>query len=95
MNYIVANKYVIVEKIGEGSFGKVYKARDKNTGKLVAVKLELVTSKYPQLQKEASIYQALKGMEGIPEIHYFGTEGECNCLVIELFWLSIEDHFKN
>ena len=26
---------------------------------------------------------------------YYGSEGDCNCLIIELFWNSIEDHFKN
>ena len=30
--------YVILEHIGEGSFGKVYKARRKNTGFSVAMK---------------------------------------------------------
>jgi len=28
----------VQEKIGEGTYGKVYKARDINTGKLVALK---------------------------------------------------------
>ena len=27
-----------MEKVGEGTYGKVYKARDKNTGHLVALK---------------------------------------------------------
>ncbi len=32
------DQYERLEKIGEGTYGKVYKARDKNTGKLVALK---------------------------------------------------------
>ena len=30
--------YVVIEKIGEGSFGKVYKGRRKYTGQIVALK---------------------------------------------------------
>ena len=30
--------YEKIEKIGEGTYGKVYKAKDKTTGKLVALK---------------------------------------------------------
>lgn len=32
------DNYEKIEKIGEGTYGKVYKARDKTTGKLVALK---------------------------------------------------------
>lgn len=32
------DQYEKLEKIGEGTYGKVYKARDKNTGKIVALK---------------------------------------------------------
>jgi cyclin-dependent kinase len=32
------DKYVKLEKIGEGTYGVVYKARNKETGKIVALK---------------------------------------------------------
>lgn len=31
-------QYEKLEKIGEGTYGKVYKARDRQTGQLVALK---------------------------------------------------------
>ena len=35
---IAMDQYEKLEKIGEGTYGKVYKAKEKNTGKLVALK---------------------------------------------------------
>jgi cyclin-dependent kinase len=32
------DSYEKLEKVGEGTYGKVYKAKDKKTGKLVALK---------------------------------------------------------
>lgn len=48
------DQYEKLEKIGEGTYGKVYKAREKNTGKLVALKkTRLEVSSYACLSQPA------------------------------------------
>lgn len=38
------NKFELLEKIGSGSFGDVYKAKEKRTGKIYAAKISKVTN---------------------------------------------------
>ena len=42
----------LVKKLGSGSFGEVYKGIDMRTKCEVAVKLESVNSRHPQLEHE-------------------------------------------
>ena len=63
------------------------------TGDNVAVKLEPVKTKYPQLYYEAKLYKYLKGSVGIPSVYYYGTEGDYNCMVIDMLGPSLEDLF--
>lgn len=63
------------------------------TGENVAVKLETVKTKYPQLYYEAKLYKYLKGTVGVPNVYYYGTEGDYNCMVIDMLGPSLEDLF--
>lgn len=57
------DKYEKLEKVGEGTYGKVYKAKDKATGQLVALKktrLEMDEVEVPPTPlREVSLLQML------------------------------------
>lgn len=64
---------------------------------MLAVKLEPVDTQHPQLLFEAKLYcllQREKGAIGIPKVHFHGTEGEYNVMVMDLLGQSLEDLFN-
>jgi len=38
---MLANKYRLLEKLSQGSFGKVFRAENMRTGEIVAIKTEV------------------------------------------------------
>lgn len=58
----VGKKYRLGRKIGMGSFGDIYHGTNMTTGEEVAIKLESIKSKHPQLIREAKIYRTLNGI---------------------------------
>ena len=57
----VARKFRVGPKIGSGSFGEIYAGTNVHTGEEVAIKLEPLKSKHPQLLYESKIYRVLHG----------------------------------
>ncbi|CAH8610020.1 unnamed protein product [Schistosoma bovis] len=94
MELRVGNKYRLGRKIGSGSFGEIYLGTDITNDEEVAIKLECVKAKHPQLQIEAKIYKLMQGGVGIPCLKWSGTEGDYNVLVIQLLGPSLEDLFN-
>ncbi|KAM7432655.1 Casein kinase I isoform delta [Porites harrisoni] len=93
MELRVGNKYRLGRKIGSGSFGDIYLGTNISTNEEVAIKLECVKTKHPQLHIEAKFYKMMQGV-GIPIIKWCGTEGDYNVLVMELLGPSLEDLFN-
>ncbi|EKE42906.1 casein kinase 1, putative [Entamoeba nuttalli P19] len=97
--FVVANKYKLEKKLGSGSFGDVYLGTDVELHNEVAIKLELLKCKHPQLKDEFELYQKLIGdkkeeHEGISGIYYYGQEGDFNVLVMDCLGPSLEDLFN-
>jgi casein kinase 1 len=89
----VGGKYILGGKIGNGSFGEIYLGTNSGTQEEVAIKLEHIRSRHPQLMYEAKVYSVLQGHTGIPSIHWNGVEGDYNVLVLDLLGPSLEDLF--
>ena len=89
---IFFNKYTLIKKLGEGSFGAIYSARNGND--YYAIKLENKNKGHNLLENEAYIMSYLHG-KGIPFIKSFGLSGEYNVLVMELMGKSLENIFEN
>ncbi|XP_059626051.1 casein kinase 1-like protein 9 isoform X2 [Cornus florida] len=94
MDHVIGGKFKLGRKIGSGSFGELYLGVNVQSGEEVAIKLESVKTKHPQLHYESKIYMLLQGGTGIPNLKWFGVEGEYNVMVIDLLGPSLEDLFN-
>ena len=89
---IFFNKYTLIKKLGEGSFGAIYSAKSHHNW--YAIKLENRNKGQNLLENEAYIMSYLHGKR-IPFIKSFGYSGDYNVLVMELMGKSLEEIFEN
>ncbi len=87
---LINNKYKIIEKIGEGSFGSIYKGENIRTNEFVAIKIESIDSNYKLLKNESIIYQYLINTIGIPNVKWFGKDKNNYYMVINLLGESLQ-----
>ena len=86
----VGGRYKLGKKIGSGSFGDIYEGSDIFGGGDVAIKLEHMSSNSQQLLNEAKLMKILAS-DTYPQMHWYGTAGEYNCMVMELLGQNLED----
>lgn len=91
---IIQNKYEILQALGSGSFGTLYQGRNLRTNTLVAIKVERIREgTFNLLANETRSYRTLKGIQGIPEVRWFGKDDQCYYMVIDLLGGSLQ-HWK-
>lgn len=87
-------KYKLKQKLGSGSFGDVYLAKDTETGLKCACKLEPVNSEHGALLKlENKIYNELAkhDAEGIPRVHWMGIEYGKRAMIMDRLGTSLDE----
>ena len=91
IGHIFVNKYNCIEKLGEGSFGIIYKV--EYNGNYYAMKLEKKELNY--LENEASIMNYLKG-PNIPSIKSYDSKSDpsYNILIMQLLGKNLEAIFQ-
>jgi len=94
MEFRVGGKYRLGRKIGSGSFGDIYLGTNIHTQEEVGIKLEPLRARHPQLKYEYRVYKILMGGVGIPNVYWFGVEGEYSVMVMEILGPSLEDLFN-
>jgi len=94
---IINNKYKIISKIGEGTFGTIFKGENINTSELVAIKVEPIEKNTKLLKNETKIYNYLNNniknvptIEGIPMVKWFGKDTKNYYMVMNLLGDSLE-----
>ncbi|KAK4234923.1 kinase-like domain-containing protein [Achaetomium macrosporum] len=91
---LIAGRYRVDRKIGQGGFGLVYSGTDLQSGEEVAIKLEYMGNGRESLKWEQSVYEELSGGVGIPRVRFSGSEGEYYVLVYDILGPSLEDLFN-
>ncbi|XP_059045425.1 myosin-IIIb-like isoform X3 [Achroia grisella] len=73
-------RFTLQDLIGEGTYGEVYCAKDKKSGRRVAIKvLENITENIEEIEEEFLVFRDLSGHPNIPE--FFGLflkRGTCS-----------------
>jgi serine/threonine protein kinase len=90
LDCVFFSKYKTILKLGEGSFGKVYKAI--YDGEYYALKMEDASQSHNLLEIEATILEYLQG-PNIPKFVSYGYNKAHNILIMQLLDKSLDEFF--
>ena len=88
---LIGNKYKLIERIGKGNFGSIYKAQNIRTNELVAIKVESIARETKLLKRESQILQYLANtsVDNFPELKWFGLDKQNYYMVMNLLGESL------
>lgn len=98
---LIDGRWRLGHRLGAGAFGEVHAATDLETGEQVAVKLEKLSSKHPQLGYESKVYKWLNSSSsrssrvlGVPTRRWYGPYGDSFALILDCLGPSLEDRLN-
>ncbi|CAF2744921.1 unnamed protein product [Rotaria sp. Silwood2] len=89
LSSIINNRFKILKRLGSGSFGEVFLAKDITTNLLCAIKTERSDSKHPQLRIEQQIFLRMENC--YPSMIALIEEKGFIILAMDLLGPSLED----
>ena len=87
----ILKKFKVIDSVGAGSFGRVYKAQHLRSGKFFAIKFESTFVQPPQLDGEVKIMKALAGESGFPQIYLTLNEMEGSYAIMDFLPRNLQD----
>tara|TARA_R110002012_G_scaffold90277_1_gene220851 strand:- start:1983 stop:2801 length:819 start_codon:yes stop_codon:yes gene_type:complete len=90
---IIINDYELVKKLGQGSYGEVWKGVNIHKKKEVAIKMEKKTLKNT-LKYEMIVLRYLKHIKCIPIVKYYGQISKYNYIIMEVLGDTIVDYYN-
>ena len=103
LSQVVLSQYKCVKKLGEGSFGLIYKAiaipqqqqqqpssSSSSSNRKYAIKFESRSKRHPHLEKEYHFMKSLTHLH-IPKVYTYTSIPDYNVLIMDLLGKSLED----
>jgi casein kinase I family protein HRR25 len=81
--------------LGAGCFGEIYKGENIRTQEYVAIKVEPIANNMKLLKNESAIYQYLVGLQGVPNVKWFGKDVVNYYMVLNLLGDSLQTLLNN
>ena len=94
---LIAKRYQIIDKIGAGGFGTVYKALYLKNAEPVAIKMEPTRTAMKLLRHETTVLKYLqeRGCDNVPVVHWYGVHLDNTCLIMTFYDCSLYEYFEN
>ncbi len=90
-------KYEVVDRVGEGAFGTVFKGRNRKTGEHVVIKVERLDTAAPSLKHETTLLNWLytKSCRHIAPVYWYGVVQPYRALVMPLYQRSLQQYVQD
>ncbi|CAD8211580.1 unnamed protein product [Paramecium pentaurelia] len=95
---IVATKFRLIDKVGQGSFGMIYKTENMETGEIFATKFEKreenSNGAVSLLVREIKVLIEVQDFEGFPQIVFYGRDEYYNYFMQTYLGYNLEQLLK-